>query len=247
MRLEPFVVYLIVAPVVPVAIVMVTVPAYAPAAGVMTGVSGWMVKTLDAIALSVTPSLKAAALIVVVVDLVNTPVYSVDEIIGSDPSIVYLIVAPAVAVFKVMVAELVYVPAAGVIVGVSTCIVNMPDAISLPVIPPLNAAALIVVVSDRENAPVYSADVMTGSDPSVVYLIVAPDVPVAMVMVTELVYVPAEGVMVGISTCKGAVTSNFTALAAFSPIVVVTLTSYEPSGLPEGITAFTISVSLTTL
>jgi hypothetical protein len=50
------------------------------------------------------------------------------------------------------------------------------DEVSLSVIPLLNALALMVVVAPTEMELEYAVDEADGSEPSTVYLIVAPEV-----------------------------------------------------------------------
>ena len=78
--------------------------------------------------------------------------------------------------------------------------VKMVVAVALSNNPTLKAAAFTVAVLDCVNAPEYIVDPVVGVEPSSVYLIVAPEVPVVIVIVTEPVYVPAAGVMAGAAT-----------------------------------------------
>jgi hypothetical protein len=79
------------------------------------------------------------------------------------------------------------VPATGKNVGeaifTGRLIVYVAVAVSLSVIPSLNALALIVFVASIARGPEYAVDVAEGSDPSVVYLMVAPDVEQLIVTV----------------------------------------------------------------
>ena len=98
-----------------------------------------------------------------------------------------------------------YNPAAGVITGVATCIVNAVAAVAaLSVIPPFIAKATIVAVVVCAKGTVYTVEDPFGADPSVVYLIVANEVEVVIVTVTEPVYNPAAGVMTGVATVLAA-------------------------------------------
>ena len=69
-----------------------------PPAGLNVGVAtlSMMVYVADATSLSVMSALKALALIVVVERTSMGLVYGVDEFVGVEPSVVYLIVAPLV-------------------------------------------------------------------------------------------------------------------------------------------------------
>lgn len=49
-------------------------------------------------------------------------------------------------------------------------------AVSLSIIPSLNALALIIIEEATSMGLKYNVDVAEGSDPSVVYLMVAPEV-----------------------------------------------------------------------
>ena len=64
--------------------------------GAGVGSGGLMVYMADAVLLSDIPSLKAFALIVVVELTVMEPEYGVDEDVGEDPSVVYLMEASLV-------------------------------------------------------------------------------------------------------------------------------------------------------
>ena len=57
-----------------------------------------------------------------------------------------------------------------------------------------------MAVLDCVNEPEYIVDPVVGVEPSSVYLIVAPEVPVVIVIVTEFVYIPSAGVITGVST-----------------------------------------------
>jgi hypothetical protein len=149
--------------------------------GVATCGGGRIVYVPLAVSLSVMPLLNALALIVVVTLTEIGPEYRVDKDEGSEPSTVYLIVAPEVAQSRSTLWDEKYVPPAGLKVGVATCgggrIIYVPLAVSLSVMPLLNALALIVTVplSTRIGLE-YTSDVDKGSEPSTVYLIVTPSV-----------------------------------------------------------------------
>jgi len=86
----------------------------------MEGAAALAVKAAVATELATISPLKAAALRVVVVESVRAAVYSVEEIVGSLLSVVYLIVAPAVFVARVTFRVPLNVAPFGVMVGVST-------------------------------------------------------------------------------------------------------------------------------
>jgi len=75
--------------------------------------------------------------------------------------------------------------------------------VSLSVIPFLNALALIVVLELKETALEYAVDEEVGSEPSVVYLIVASDVLQLISTLCDDEYVPPEGLKVGVATLGG--------------------------------------------
>ena len=93
---NPFVVSIIVAPEVAVAIVIVTEPVYVAEDGVITGVNALIVNALVVVALSDIPPFNAYAIMVAVVLCVNGETNIVDVAFGVVPSVVYLIVAPVV-------------------------------------------------------------------------------------------------------------------------------------------------------
>ena len=168
-------------PVVAVDIVTVTVPTYVPDAGVITGVAVSSLKTALATALSRAPPLNAAALTVVVVVTVSAAVYSVEDIVGSLPSVVYLMVAPEVLVARVTLTLPLKLAPLGVILGVSACIVNTEAAVSsLLICPDFVAYATIVEVVVTIKGALYD----DALPPLTVYIILPPS---ACVMVTETV------------------------------------------------------------
>src|SRR5579871_5938725 len=107
---------------------MVTVCAelYGPAAGLKVGVAtvegpALMVYVAEAIALSVMPPAYAMALMVVVLATVIGLVYNVPAVsLGVLPLVVYRMEAPVVVVLMVTIWVELYVPAAGLNVGVAT-------------------------------------------------------------------------------------------------------------------------------
>jgi len=88
------VVYLIVASLVVQLMVTLWGKEYVPALGLNVGsaILGLMVYSAEAVSLSVMPSLKALALIVVVELTSIGSEYWADEVVGVEPSVVYLIV-----------------------------------------------------------------------------------------------------------------------------------------------------------
>jgi len=153
----------------------------------------------------VIPDAYAIAFTVAVADMVNAAEYTVPVVaVGVEPSVVYLIAAPAVPSVIVTVCADVYVPVAGVIEGVTTfaiLIVIVEVATSELVIPEAYAIAFTVAEADTVNAAVYTVPVVAvGVEPSVVYLIVAPAVPSVIVTVCADVYVPVAGVIEGVTT-----------------------------------------------
>ena len=77
----------------------------------------------------------------------------------------------------------------------------MTEAVSLSVIPLLNALALKVIVPPLVTmGEEYILDRGEGSEPSVVYLIVAPAVMQRIVTFCDEEYVPPRGLNVGVAT-----------------------------------------------
>ena len=105
MGVVPSVVYLIVAPIVPVTRVIVTDPVYVPDIGVMVGARTLIANKDVVVSLSAIPPLEAYAIIVVLVACVKGPTYRVEDAFGVVPSVVYLIDAPAVPVEIVITTE----------------------------------------------------------------------------------------------------------------------------------------------
>ena len=62
-----------------------------------------------------------------------------------------------------------------------------PEATPLSVVPLLNALAFKVVVDVNVSGLLYAVELLVGSLPLVVYLIVAPEVAVEMLTLTEFV------------------------------------------------------------
>ena len=84
--------------------------------GVAASIVYVMVRTDD----FVLPDLYAMAFTVVVLLTVKAPVYTVDEVVGVDPLVVYRMVAPDVAHEMETVNCETYDPAAGLMIGVET-------------------------------------------------------------------------------------------------------------------------------
>ena len=145
------------------------------------GAKTFTVNMLVAVSLSANPPLEAYATIVDVVPAVNGVEYAT----GPTPFVVYIIVAPLVAVASVIVTEPVKVPAAGDITGVNALIVNALVVVALSDIPPFIAYAIIVAVVLCVNGETNIVDDAFGVVPSVVYLIVAPVVLEDIEIVTE--------------------------------------------------------------
>ena len=100
-------------------------------------------------------------------------VYVADDAVGLLPSVVYLVVAPLVALLIVTDCAEVYVPAAGLNVGAATVGVAMlmvyaVDDTAELVIPAFAAKALIVCDADTFNGDAYTDDEVVGVLPSVV-------------------------------------------------------------------------------
>jgi hypothetical protein len=142
------------------------------------------------------------ALIVVVDDTLMGPEYNVDVAVGVLPLVVYLISAPDVVVLKLTDCAEVYVPPAGLNVGVATVVLMVYVALATDelVIPDFIPIALMVRVVGTLIADEYNVDDAVGVLPSVVYLISAPDVVVLKVTDCAAVYVPPAGLNVGVST-----------------------------------------------
>jgi hypothetical protein len=117
-------------------------------------------------------------------------------------------VAPEVEQLRVTLCDEEYVPAEGLNVGAatvpgSTLMMYVADAMSLSVMPLLNALALIVVVELTWIGLEYSVDEDVGVEPSAVYLMVAPEVEQLIDTLCAEEYVPAEGLNVGAATTSG--------------------------------------------
>jgi hypothetical protein len=203
---EPSVVYRMLAPDVDVESVTLWPLVYVPGNGLNVGSDTVpvIVYVPVATAESAHPARYAIALIVVVADTAIAPVYNVPDVdVGVEPSVVYRMLAPDVDVASVTLCALVYVPAAGLNVGVATVPVIVYAA--LPTAesdhPARYAIAWIVVVADTAIATEYTVPVVeVGVEPSVVYRMVAPDVDVDSATLWALVYVPAAGLNVGVAT-----------------------------------------------
>ena len=122
--------------------------------------------------LSVIPFLNALALIVTLELTGTTLEYAVDEEVGSEPSVVYLIVASDVLQLIATLCDDEYVPPEGLKVGVATLggilMVYVSEAVSLSSIPVFEALALIVRLSLTGIGLAYLADDDEGSVPSMV-------------------------------------------------------------------------------
>jgi hypothetical protein len=88
---------------------------------------------------------------------------------------------------------------------VANVIVKLALATELSLIPLLNPLAFTVAELVSENGALYKVELDVGSDPLVVYRIVAPDVPLASVTLTGALNVPPLGVIVGVATVSTAV------------------------------------------
>ena len=125
--------------------------------------------------------------------------YKVEVPLGVEPSVVYLIAAPGVEVVIVTTTEPAYIPELGAIVGVATCPVKTALPILLVTTPPLKADAFNVTELVRVIAETQTVDAGVGSVPSIVYLIVAPDVFVFNVTRVEVINAVSFEVIVGVS------------------------------------------------
>ena len=112
--------------------------------------------------------------------------------------------------------EPVYNPDNGLITGITDLIVKVLLVVSLSDIPPSVAYADIVDVLLAVNGPLY----VSAPPPLIEYITVAPLVPVPIVIVTDPVYVPDAGVIVG------ARTFTVNRLVAVSPSIMSLLTAY---------------------
>lgn len=182
----PSVVYRIVAPPVVEFIDTLCAVVYVPPATPNVGVATVPVIVYDADAtpLSVHPAMYALAVMVEFAATENGPMYTAPlTAVGVDPSVVYRIVAPAVAQESVTVCAEVYVPAAGAIVGAATASVYVPVVPGLSAHPVRYATAFSVVDTPTVTAPVYSVPTVAlgAVTPSVVYRMLAPAVPVVIV------------------------------------------------------------------
>src|SRR5687768_7898931 len=120
-----------VAPAVAVLIVTDTAPLYEPPGGLKVGVATvlLMMYVADATSELVMPDLSAMALIVLVEGTLIGPEYRSELAVGVLPSIVYLIVAPVVAVVMVTDCVPLYVPPGGLKVGVATFVLLPPPCV----------------------------------------------------------------------------------------------------------------------
>jgi len=114
--------------------------------------------------------MNALALMVVVEPTKIGFEYAVDEEIGSEPSTVYLMVAPAVSQLRATFWGDEYVLPGGLKVGVATgkVMLYVAEEVSLSVLPFMKAFAFRVVVELKEIGFRYAVDEDMGSDPSVV-------------------------------------------------------------------------------
>lgn len=124
-----------------------------------------------AIALSSILTADAMALTVVVDDNVRELVYTGDELVGGEPSVVYRMTAPGVADASVTVTGVVKEPPDGLIVGVATVgswTTNdaLPTALSSMFA--ADAIALTVVDVDTVKGPEYCGEATVGVEPSTV-------------------------------------------------------------------------------
>jgi len=137
-------------------------------------------------------------------------------------------------------AEVAFVPP-----GVVTFTLYVPTATPVGITAPMMLVSVITAAAIT-RAVFAVSDSLTEAT---VELAVPPKNPVpAMLTVTGDTLLPVLAVTFA-TVGAGAVVvkTNFTALVAFVPVVVVTLTSYVPAGFPDGTTAFTIFVSFATL
>jgi hypothetical protein len=161
-----------------------------------------MVKVALATPLSTSPAANPRACTVAVAVSVNGPAYSGELLVGVDPSVVYRMAAPGVAVPSVTDTAPAKVPPAGLIVGVATAgavIVKVALATALSTSPGANARARTVLVAVTLNGLAYSGELLVGVDPFVVYRIVAPGVEVPSVTDTAPANVPPAGLIVGVA------------------------------------------------
>jgi hypothetical protein len=150
------------------------------------------------------PARYATARIVIDPGTANGREYTVPTVpLGVEPSVVYRIAAPGVVVDSVTLCADVYVPGDGEKVGGATVpvIVYTPTDTDDVVHPALYATALIVMDEGTESGPEYVVPAVSlGVEPSVVYRIVAPDVVVEIVTLCADVYVPGDGLNIGVAT-----------------------------------------------
>jgi hypothetical protein len=130
------------------------------------------------------------------------PLYRVEEAVGVEPSTVYRMVEPAVAVEIVTVCAVAYCPPAGLNVGVATGVAITYDAVATAEVvdPALSPIAFTVVLAEMLIGPLYRVEDAVGVEPSTVYRMVEPAVAVEIVTDCVVGYVPPAGLNVGVAT-----------------------------------------------